>query len=388
MKKIILFFVLLLPIFLLSQEKSFATENPLNSPNNKFGVHILFTSELSGAASLVNSAGGDWGYVTIPIQAGDKDFEKWQSFMDMARQLHIIPIIRLATEIDYFDTKVWKKPTQDDVLDFANFLNSLDWPVKNRYIVVFNEVNRSDEWVGDPNPGEYAQILSYAVDVFKSRSQDFFIISAGLDNASETAPGQSINEYTYLREMNIATPGIFHQIDGLASHSYPNPGFREPPWVLTNKSISSFRYEKYLADVLGNKDLPIFITETGWSLNSVSQDQVGYYYRVAFDSVWSDNSVVAVTPFLLRAGAGSFTQFSFIDNNGNKSQQYQVFENIPKQKGFPILNDASKFSGSYIIANNIKNMVPTKKFLFDDSVTTLITIPKDTIRFFKWLLGI
>src|SRR3989344_2545451 len=150
MKKIIL--LLLLLLFLLSPTVSYAIEDPLAVPNNKFGVHILFPDELKDARTLVNSENGDWGYVTIPIQATDKDIVKWQKFMDDAKELHLIPIVRLSTEGDYFNTNVWRKPTEADILDFANFLNSLNWPVKNRYITVFNEVNRANEWGGQVNP--------------------------------------------------------------------------------------------------------------------------------------------------------------------------------------------------------------------------------------------
>ena len=59
--------------------------------NNIFGIHILYTYELPKAAELVNSSGGDWGYVTIPMQAGDRDLEKWQKFMDETKAYHIIP---------------------------------------------------------------------------------------------------------------------------------------------------------------------------------------------------------------------------------------------------------------------------------------------------------
>lgn len=174
MRKFLLAFVFILSFFLFLPRQSFAVEDPLKVPNNKFGIHILFPSELEDAAKLVNSNGGDWGYVTIPLQSGDRDLEKWQDFMDNALRLHVIPIIRLATEGDYFNTKVWRKPDETDVIDFANFLNSLDWPTKNRYIIVFNEVNRGDEWGGEVNPQEYANLLSYAVTVFKSKNQDFF----------------------------------------------------------------------------------------------------------------------------------------------------------------------------------------------------------------------
>jgi len=127
--------LLLLTSYFFTLPKANAAENPLRVANNKVGIHILFPDELEKAAALVNSNGGDWGYVVIPIQAGDKNLAKWQGFMDKAKKLHLIPIIRLATEGDYFNTRVWRVPTPADVLDFANFLSSLDWPTKNRYII-------------------------------------------------------------------------------------------------------------------------------------------------------------------------------------------------------------------------------------------------------------
>ena len=236
---IALFFLLGFP------KQTLAVVDPLSTPNNKFGIHILFDSELRDAAKLINSSGGDWGYVIIPIQSGDKDLEKWQKFMDDARALHVIPLIRLSTAGDYFNTAVWRKPKDEDIVDFANFLNSLDWPTKNRYIIVYNEVNRGDEWGGAPNPQEYAQILDYAVTTFKKVNGDFFIISAGMDNASANA-NNAMNQYTYMNAMDDAVPGIFARLDGLSSHSYPNPAFSQPPTVDTKMSITSFKYEQAL----------------------------------------------------------------------------------------------------------------------------------------------
>src|SRR5258705_11328911 len=133
------FFFLIFISFFFSYSKALAFYDPLTVPNNKFGIHILFPFEARLASTLVNSNGGDFGYVIIPIQSGDKNLVKWQKFMNDCKEFHLIPIIRLATEGDYFNTTVWRKPTKEDVLDFANFLNSLNWPTTIRYIVVFNE---------------------------------------------------------------------------------------------------------------------------------------------------------------------------------------------------------------------------------------------------------
>src|SRR5581483_2883827 len=110
MKKVLALFVCIFALFLATVSPAFAIEDPFSHPNNKIGIHILFPSELSNAAKLVNSNGGQWGYVLIPVQSGDKDLQKWQKFMDDCKTLHLIPIIRLATEGDYFNTTVWRKP--------------------------------------------------------------------------------------------------------------------------------------------------------------------------------------------------------------------------------------------------------------------------------------
>ena len=317
-------------------DRALAAENPFSSFNNKFGVHILFATELEAAAKLVNSNGGDWGYVIIPIQVGDMSKAKWQQFMDDAKGRHVIPVLRLATEGDPTNSKVWRKPTEKDVADFANFLNSLDWPVKNRYVVVFNEVNRGDEWGGSLSADEYAHMLSYAIDVFKSKSQDFFMINAGLDNAAPNVVPKFENEYDFLKEMNNSVPGIFNKLDGFASHSYPNPGFSQLPTSLSRMGVSSFVYERDLVKVMSGKVLPVFILETGWSGKVLSDAVRADYFQSAFKNVWSDIGIVAVTPFLLRTN-GAFSDFSLIDDDGSPTLQYAMLESFPKVRGMPAL---------------------------------------------------
>jgi len=384
MGKILIFsFTFVLLCFVCSTNNALAIENPLNTPNNKVGVHIIIPEELKPASQLVNSNGGDWGYVTITIQAGDKNIVKWQAFMDKATQYHLIPILRLATEGDYFNTKVWRKPTDADIVDFANFLNSLDWPVKNRYVMIFNEVNRSDEWGGSLNPSEYAQFLSFAVTVFKSRSSDYFILPAGLDNAAPNQPGMFMNEYDFMRQMNSAVPGIFNQVDGLSSHSYPNPGFSQLPSFNSPTGINSFQYEENLVKNLSNKTLPVFITETGWSTQAVSDDAAGGYYVSALTTTWSDPNIVAVTPFVLQGNGGPFQQFTFIKGDGTFTKQYLAIKNLTKSRGKPTL--ANKVLAAETTRENPQ---PIRDFSKQQIENLQIVPSKQLKTVFKWLLRI
>src|SRR3989338_6521100 len=331
----------------------YAIADPLSLPNNKFGVHILFPSEINDAASLINSNGGDFGYVTIPIQAGDRDLDKWQKFMDDAKTLHVIPIMRLATENYYFNNNVWRKPEPSDILDFANFLDSLKWPTANRYIIVFNETNRADEWGGETN-------------------------------AAENNGTTSRNQFTFMQEMYNAFPDVFTKIDGISSHSYPNPGFRQPVNVLSRRSIASFRYEKQLADLLADKDLPVFITETGWSKEEVDQYIIASYYKTAFNSVWSDKSIVAVTPFLLSGTRAGFRQFSLTKENGEHHEDYKVLKEIEKVKGEPLLaRTVEELVGSQI------RFIPRRDFSNHPQKNPSEAVKSKVVfaeRLVKWLL--
>lgn len=383
MLKILIIILTAIVSFALSASNVHAIVDPLSQPNNKFGVHILFTTELSAAARLINSSGGDWGYVTIPIQAGDKNIEKWQKFMIDARERHIIPIIRLASENYYFDTRVWRKPQYDDIVDFANFLNSLDWPVKNRYVIVFNEVNRGDEWEGNPNPSEYANILSFAVRTFKSLSGDFFVISAGLDNAAANS-NTSLDQYNFMRLMDEGVPGIFNQIDGLGSHSYPNPAFSVAPWIVTDKSISSFKFEKNLAFELSGKNLPVYVTETGWSRERLSDRRIASYFNYAFESVWPDEDIVAVTPFLLQAGTAPFSQFSLLTEEGGYNEISNTLYKIAKIQGKPTVNTTPS---SILSPNN--NNIPYKTFFEKTQFeSSSVERAKAITPFLKWILRV
>jgi hypothetical protein len=360
----------------------YATYDPLSVKNNIFGIHILFPEELREATNLVNSQGGDWGYVTIPIKASDKNLDKWQKFMDDCKKNHLIPLIRLATDGDYFSQSSWSKPTDGDIVDFANFLDSLSWPTQNRYIIVYNEPNRGDEWSGAPNAAEYAEILDYAVTAFKQRSPDFFIISAGFDNASVNNPRiQSVNEFTFMYLMHDAIPGIFSEIDGLGSHSYPNPGFSAPPSA-AQEGIYSFYYQSNIVYSYSGKTLPVFITETGWSSDSVSYDLQANYYGQAFASYWNDTHVVAVTPFVLNAGEGPFAKLSFL-KNGSPTKLYDTYQGFSKIKGEPLL--AKDFESSMRAQNRL---IPVKQFKGNETINSVFKkINTQTTTFFRWILG-
>jgi len=313
-------------------------------PNNKFGIHITFGNDLDLAAWLVNSNGGDWGYVTVVIPENQKDQTAWQDFFDRCREKHLIPIVRLATHLE---GSIWAKPSLDSLPSWTDFLDSLNWPVKDRWIVVFNEPNHAKEWGGQVNPGEYAQVLNQAINVFKLKNPDFLLVNAGLDQAAPDS-SETMDELDFLKKMNAVVPGIFSRLDGWASHAYPNHGFIGRPWETGRATIKGYEWELgILENHFGvSQDLPVLITETGWPVKNqkpkiknqkfYDEERVAEYTKQAFENIWlKDKKVMAVTPFLLHYLGEPFENFSWLDENNQPLLQYEKVKGLLKVKGEP-----------------------------------------------------
>ncbi len=317
---------------------SYPEYSSFEKPNNKFGLYIYAEEErfFKLADNLVNSDGGDWGYVLIPYNVKDRDYNKWRRvFADLTKR-HLVPIIQLWD----VDTKDYKGDTKES----AEFLNSFLWPVKERYISAYNEPNDDRFWKGDANAKNYAQVLNYTIDIFKKENPNFFILNGALNSSAPDGKGY-ISALSFLYQMNTAVPGIFNKLDGWASHSYPQPNFAGSPYATGLLSIKSYETElDYLKNNLGLiKELPVFITETGWahaegeSYNSIffPANQVAQNFKIAFEEIWlKDARVRAVTPFTIYYKA-PFDHFSWINNDGVPYEQYEVLKKIKKVKGEP-----------------------------------------------------
>lgn len=316
--------VLVLLFIFTPRSKALALYDPRTVANNLSGVHILYPSELEEASKLINSNGGKWGYVTVPIQPTDRNKEVWQSFMQKAKELQVIPIVRITT---IPDGGTWEKADDTDLVDFANFLNELAWPIENRYIILFNEVNRETEWGGEVNPEKYALIVKNAYTIFKERSPDFFLLGPSLDSALPNSK-TSLSAQSYLNRMATFDPLIWTYFDGWSSHSYPNPAFSASPRKTGLQSIVGYKTELSLLKLASK---PIFITETGWDQTKISADNLRSYWTQAWQIWQNDRNVVAVTPFILRGGE-QFSQFSLLDHDGNYTPSGQA---IFAQNKFP-----------------------------------------------------
>jgi len=334
------FFILVSLIF---PRNAHAIYDPTSVSNNRVGMHIIDSGNLPQVRDLVNSTGGDWGYVTLVIQKGERNPTRWQTVFDDMRRFHLIPIIRIATAPVAGNNNVWEKPNVDEIDGWVSFLNSLNWVIKNRYVIVGNEPNHANEWGGEVNPKEYADYLKIFSQKLKNSNEDFFIMPAGLDASvpniilRSMSPSGAMEESLFLSKMFEEDSGVFDFIDGWSSHSYPNPAFSGAPTDTGKGSIRTYEWELNYLKFLGLKrDLPVFITETGWIHGTDLTTNIPPKIEYAFKNVWNDKRVVAVTPFIFKYTDPPFDGFSWVNKEGKYYDFYYTVLNLLKEKGQPI----------------------------------------------------
>ena len=349
MKKIFSIFISLTILFN-TYSCAFAENLLPSTANNKFGIHITSEKDLQSAANLINSDGGDWGYVTIVINESERDHNRWQDVLDQMRSLHLIPIVRIATKAD---GDSWEIPQEPEINNWIAFLNNLNWVVKNRYVIIGNEPNHASEWGGKIDPAGYSNYLYEFAQKLHQASPDFFVLPAGLD-ASAANTKNTMDEARFLRGMLAAQPKLFDQLDGWTSHSYPNPDFSGKDTDTGRGTIDTFDWElNYLKSLGVTKNLPVFITETGWSNINIDPEKIGSMYEYAFRNVWNDSRVIAVTPFILDYPQPPFSQFSWEKSDGSFYPYYSAFQKIPKVAG-----DPTQIESGQIVAAFAQPVIP------------------------------
>jgi hypothetical protein len=335
----------------------FSRYDPLSVPNNIYGIHIADTNDLESVSPLVNSTGGDWGYVTLVIQDSDKNTDKWNGVFNTMRRLHLIPLVRLAT---HTEDDGWVKPKEDDIHDMVRFLGTLNWPIENRYVILFNEPNHAKEWGNTLDPEDYAKVaLSYAREL-KAASEDYFILPAALD-VSAANTYESMDSALFLKRMNDASSDFLQMLDGWNSHSYPNPAFSGPPNGFGRGTLRSYMWElSYLKSLGFERDLPVFITETGWEHREgkatepslLPAETIALYISEAAQNTWKDSRIVAITPFVFSYQDVPFDHFSWkmLGSDGYYVHA-QAYQEINKTRGRP------KQKQSYVIGKSILPLV-------------------------------
>ncbi len=290
------------------------------------GMHVLRPEEFSSVAQQFSPLRSQEEplYITVPFALDDVSrLSEWQKAFSYAREQNIVPIVRLVTRFDS-EKQAWAIPTQHDIVVFARAFDELEWPQDERHIILFNEPNHAPEWGGTLDPHSFAYMTVFAADWFNTESAPYVVLPAALDLAASDTKSTK-EAFAYWREALGAKPEILEKIDAWNSHSYPNPAFSSPATARGKNRLDGFKHELAFLEQYTDRQLPVFITETGWVRSPATAKNLTQYYRTAISQVWSDERIVAVTPFLFAGSPGPFAGFSFMDENGKPTGQWQAF---------------------------------------------------------------
>jgi hypothetical protein len=274
---------------------------------NKLGVHLLLDDGRNAWPTEIwpvhleyaRQAVGEWGYVTELVRIDDLDPSRWQYFMDLCAELHLKPILRLATTYDQ-EAGWWIAPEPDEngtyqavATRYAGFVDALQWPSSEHTVIVGNEPNHGNEWSGRPDPAAYARFLIDVADALHMADPGARVLNAGLDPYTPNTGSVPfidglyyMDEEIFLDQMHAAYPDVFAHLDAWASHSYPtgpltegpwqqsfqidlindatNPDHVDPPPGTYNRGINGYEWELFKLSTYGLAPLPVMITETGW----------------------------------------------------------------------------------------------------------------------------
>ncbi len=299
---------------------------PAQARGEVLGIHILAPGEISRANQLLSRGDDKDKFVTVPLTL--KDLERkneWQHFLNEAHALKIRPIIRFTTR---FENGSWTVPTRIDVMRMTSFLSALDWHRPELTVILFNEPNHANEWGGNLDPEGFAKISAFAAQWVGTEAKDYTVLPAAMDLAAD-GNKNTMEAFAYWTRALAVEPTLLEHFDAWNSHSYPNPAFSASPDKTGKNSLRGYETELAFVKKYTQKDFPVYITETGWNQNLLSNQRLKDYFIKAYAKIWSsDTRIVAVTPFLLQGAPGTFAPFSFLDKDGNPTMAYEVYQDI------------------------------------------------------------
>jgi hypothetical protein len=179
--------------------------------------------------------------------------------------------------------------------DFGNFMTALATRYKGQVAAyeIWNEPNLNYEWgYLEPDPAAYTEMLKIAYAAVKKADPDALVISGGLattGDGSETAYG----DLAFLQGMYEA--GARGSFDAFGSHPYAY-GLSPDDSQADGLSLDRVVAQHELMAANGDGQTPIWITETGWVLQTnwnlgehqaigVTEEQQGEYLARSYAKV-------------------------------------------------------------------------------------------------------
>jgi hypothetical protein len=297
--------------------------------NNVVGINVARWTDpatLRATAALVNSSGGDWGYVTVLVMDEDRrDPARIQRVLDEAGRNRLIPIVRVGTSFDPA-RRVWRQPTPYDAHLWRVALAGLRWPTRLRYLLVGNEPNLGHEWGGLVDPPGYARYLDTWLHVFAHDGR-YRIFNGALDASNDTLLPERMDMFEFMDGMRAAVPDVFERLHGWASSPYHF-------WWGAEDRYTFRAYEAELAYI--GREMPVIVSE--FHPQHIDDPlHVAGWYETAFAHWLADPRVLAATPMFWNPEQDRFWMYG-VSPAGvatGLSPTYHHIRRLPKRAGSP-----------------------------------------------------
>ena len=323
-------------------------------PTHPFGIGLVGPGETLDwdlAADLV----GPGGYIKLIFPGITRDTTApeaaWAAAVEAAYARDLVPVIRMGPP--WGDRRVRAQSDDTEHLSYVALAEAYrrvveglprreGWPL---WVEVHNEPNLCYEWTCDRGAvagdwmgyeqaaSEYAAMLRDVADALHGLDDRCVLVTNG-----GLAPGGAVTcecggeGYTsgvtsreFLTAMAAAVPTIFERLDGFATHSYPAEGEGWGFFVPYDRAWPGLTYFSSELDTIGRQDLPVLITETGWTTDGGgSREEIAGWTVQAYEDFWLvDDRILGVMPFILRDAA--WEAFAWTATDGT---HYPVYDRV------------------------------------------------------------
>lgn len=328
--------------------------------DNAFGIGLVSPGSASDM-QLTGELAGPGGHVKMIFpgvtRASQGPEQAWIDAVNHAYANELVPVIRVGPP--WGDRNLRKESDDANHMDYTSLAQAYRRVVDGLprdedtliWIEVHNEPNLCYEWTcqagqGDMEGGskisyqktaaEYAAFLRDVTDAIQGLDDDHIrVINGGLApggvrwcHCGQEGGEPGITAREFLQAMEAGAPGVFDDLDGWASHSYPASNEGYGFFVPFDQAHTGLTYYEVELATIGRPGLPVLITETGWRTDEATRQQIADWTVQAFTDVWlPDDRVKAVMPFLLRGGSG-WTNFEWVSG----STRHPVFNAVRSER--------------------------------------------------------
>jgi hypothetical protein len=212
-----------------------------------------------------------WAY--IEPSPGEYEWDHTDAVIDHAAAQGLTVIARMGWVPSWARPDADERETTFTYLDpdgyqaFADFVAAFltRYQGRVRHVIIWNEPNLSFEWGYRPvDPAGYVDLLRTVYPAAHTANPDAVVLAGALAPTLEP-PGSAagLNDLDYLEAMYAAGASPF--FDALAVHAY---GLGFPPEAEPDAEVVNLRRTELLRQVMvehGDRDKPVYVTETGWN---------------------------------------------------------------------------------------------------------------------------